>query len=878
MTDIDRTDIDRTDINRPEGEWDGLAPHTSLVIACYRVGPYLPAFLRSLDEQVAAHAGYELIFVIDGCPEDSEEVVRAWMPTTDYAVRVVTKENGGVASARNTGLAWARGTWVSHPDPDDRLDPRYLLEIEQARERFPDETMYVGRAILTSPDGSTIGHTLDARYVGAPSSVVDLHREPRKIHTLGGVAFFRHDVIVRHGLRFDEQILQSSDTDMIGHFLLCNGARYVLVPGAEYFYLRRADASSIVSKHSGNMSRYASLFGISHRGMLDRAGDECPPWLANLLLYFVFMLFRRNRRVNTPVDLASEEQLALIRERLTENLRQIGAANIQGFDIFAVPLEMRFAWLAAVEEVTSSPVERLRWHPERGAWRAAVYGSASDFPELQVVVGDAEVLETRSRGIEFLGKTWLYQLVLLVRMERGDEVGLASTDPRFTLDLDGTILKAGAVDERAGRRPPIDVKPAAPKAGPTTTTAASPAPTPAPGSAPRPAAARWRRLARAVTGSVRTAVPPQAGAPAGPAATRGETWVFVTGDDADASPSQSELLYEYVREQVSDVEVRFVTEAGSEAESRLRRADVGCVTAGSPEHAALLRRADLLVTSRMSRRAHTPLPGQGIPREWRVALLPAGGVGRLLHRDSWASQADLITVSSAIELVRAGGPYGNQAYLPSEVALTGLPSHDRLEELRAPAEHIVVLPGWRAGTLRPSDPASAGRAVDEFRALPFVAAWRQLLESAELAALATREGRRVRLVLPSGVGPEVFSPPPGVEVVPQDDLLAALASAAVLVTDYSSARALDLAYLGRPTVYLQVDREAVLGAPDSARSRAAGFETSGFGPVVTSPEEAQRAVADVLGALPDLYAERIDRAFAYRDGKARDRILAALRG
>ena len=32
-----------------------------------------------------------LIFVIDGCPEDSEEVVRAWMPTTDYAVRVVTK-------------------------------------------------------------------------------------------------------------------------------------------------------------------------------------------------------------------------------------------------------------------------------------------------------------------------------------------------------------------------------------------------------------------------------------------------------------------------------------------------------------------------------------------------------------------------------------------------------------------------------------------------------------------------------------------------------------------------------------------------------------------------------------------------------------------
>lgn len=873
MTDTEVTDIEVTDVNRPEGEWDGLSPHTSLVIACYRVGPYLPAFLRSLDEQVAAHAGYELIFVIDGCPEDSEDVVRAWMPTTDYAVRVVTKPNGGVASARNTGLAWARGTWVSHPDPDDRLDPRYLLEIEQARERFPDETMFVGRAILTSPDGSTIGHTLDARYVDAVSSVIDLRRQPRKIHTLGGVAFFRHDVISRHGLRFDEQILQSSDTDMIGHFLLCNRARYVLVPGAEYFYLRRADASSIVSKHSGNMSRYASLFGISHRGMLDRAGDECPPWLANLLLYFVFMLFRRNRRANTPVDLASEDQLALIRERLVENLRQIGAENIRGFDIFAVPLEMRYAWLSAVEDVSSSPVERLRWHPERGAWRAAVYGSDHDFPELQVVAGEAEVLEHRSRGVEYLGKTWLYQLVLLVRMQRGDAVGLASTEPRFTLELDGTILKAGDVDERAGRRPPIDVKPAAQKPEPATATA--PAPAPSPGVEPGSVVSRWRRLARAVTGS---AAPPRAAVHAVPQAARGETWVFVTGDDADAVPSQSELLYEYAQERASDVEVRFVTEAGSEAEARLRRAGVRCVTAGSAEHASLLRRADLLVTSRMTRRAHVPLPGHGIPREWRVALLPAAGVGRLLHRDSWASQADLVTVSSAIELVRAGGPYGTQAFLPSEVALTGLPSHDRLEELRAPAEHVVVAPGWRSGTLRPSDPEAAGRAIEEFHDLPFVAAWRELLGSAELAALAAREGRRVRLILPSGVGPEVFSPPPGVELVPQDDELEALASAAILVTDYSSARALDLAYLGRPTVYLQVDREAVLGAADSARSRAAGFESSGFGPVVTSPEDAWNAVVSTLERLPDRYAERIDRAFAYRDGKARERILEALRG
>ncbi|MBD8080178.1 bifunctional glycosyltransferase/CDP-glycerol:glycerophosphate glycerophosphotransferase [Cellulosimicrobium arenosum] len=865
------TDVDTTSVNLSQSVWDELSPHTSLVIACYRVGAYLPAFLKSLDEQTAAHDGYELIFVVDGCPEDSEDVVRAWMPTTDYAVRIVTKPNGGVASARNTGLAWARGAWVSHPDPDDRLDPQYFLEVERAREQFPDETMFAARAVLTSPDGSTIGHTLDARYVDAVNSLVDLHREPRKIHTLGGVVFFRHDVIKHNRLRFDPRILQSSDTDMIGHFLLCNGARYVLVPHAEYYYLRRADASSIVSKHSGNMSRYASLFGVSHHGMLDRAGEECPPWLANLLLYFVFMLFRRNRRVNTPVDLASEDQLALIRARLVENLRQIGAANIQGFDLFAVPLEIRFAWLSAVEDVSRSPVELVRWHPERSAWRAVVYGSNFAFPELRVVEGTAEILESRCRGIEFLGTTWLYQQVLLVRMSRGDSVRVESTKQGFALEFDGALLKSSALDERAGRLPAIDVKPAA-RAVAQTPDRSPMQELPGTGLVPR-----LRRLVRRITASEARPAPSPESVPQAVQAVHSETWVFVTGDDAEAAPSQSELLYELVRAEARDVEARFVVDEGSEAERRLRQANIEWIAAGSPEHVSLMSRADLLVTSRMARLAHVPLPGSGIPRRWRVALLPSGEISRISHRDRWTSQADLVVVSSAVELFRAGGPYGYQTYLPSEVALTGLPAHDRLEELRAPAQDILVAPGWRAGTLRPSDPGSAGRSVEEFHELPFVGAWREFLGSAELSAVAARGGRRVRLLLPPGVGAEVFGLPSQVDLVPPEERLTALASAAILVTDYTT-HDLDLAYLGRPSVYLQVDREVVLGAPDSARSRAAAYETSGFGPAVTSVEAALGAVAPILEHLPAMYAERIERAFTYRDGKARSRILAALRG
>ncbi|QIM19303.1 glycosyltransferase [Leucobacter coleopterorum] len=103
--------------------WGLRAPQNTLIVACYKVERYLPDFLASLDNQTANHSEYELVFVIDGCPENSEAIVREWMQHTDYAVRLISKPNGGVASARNVGLDSARGEWISCPDPDDWLAP-----------------------------------------------------------------------------------------------------------------------------------------------------------------------------------------------------------------------------------------------------------------------------------------------------------------------------------------------------------------------------------------------------------------------------------------------------------------------------------------------------------------------------------------------------------------------------------------------------------------------------------------------------------------------------------------------------------------------------------------------------------------------------------
>jgi glycosyltransferase involved in cell wall biosynthesis len=826
-----------THTNREASVWDSTTPHTSLIIACYRVAEYLPAFFASLEEQTAEHAGYELIFVIDGCPEDSEGAVRAWMATTDYPVRILSKPNGGVASARNAGLEWARGAWISHPDPDDRLDPGYLSEVERARAAFPNETMFAARAILTSPAGEEIGHTLDARYVDAENSVIDLHAEPRKIHTLGGVAFFKRSVVEMHGLRFDERILQSSDTDFIGHFLLCSDSRYVLVPGARYLYLRRADGSSIVSAQSGNMSRYASLFGVSHRGLIDRAGEECPAWLGNLLLYFVFMLFRRNRRRDSPVDLAGEGELARIREALAHNLARIGAERIRGFDIFAVPLEFRMAWLAAVGDIEASPVEHLLWYPASGSRRVAIYSTQPVSPiGLRPRDSTAKIIDQKRRPIEFLGGTWVYQHVFVYRSASASQTRFVC-DAGFSLEFGGTVLGAADIRKQSGLESPIAVQPPKPTRSPTT-----------------PAAPSGRRNAL-LTGLSRLR--------------RQQIWIFSVDEQSD--PAQCEALHEYTARHLPDVEARFVVAEGSRHVGPLRASGIETVAEGSAVHLDLMRRAQMVFAPRINRSVLDPFPGQGLRRTWRTALLPHAELDRLSYRDDSTARADFVPVSSALELERVGGRYGASLVMPRSVRLTGLPRHDLLEAARVEPSALVIAPSWPRALKHPA--MLDAEALAELRATDFVAEWRTVLQMPELRSAA----RRVVLLLPDGAPRDLFAAA-GIEVASSlTEKATALGSAATVLTDYSASAALDAAYLGRPTVYLQTAPSHHLGAPDSPMSRAAAFREEGFGPVVSTAAAALEETVRLSEHVPDRYRRRIDGAFEHRDGRARERLVQELR-
>jgi glycosyltransferase involved in cell wall biosynthesis len=110
-------------------------PKLSVIVPFYNVQQYAPDTLRSL--RLNARRDFEFVLVNDKSRDETPAILdRAAEELSDVAqVRVIHHEtNGGLATARNTGLDAARGEYLTFLDGDDWLAPGYLTELVAAIE------------------------------------------------------------------------------------------------------------------------------------------------------------------------------------------------------------------------------------------------------------------------------------------------------------------------------------------------------------------------------------------------------------------------------------------------------------------------------------------------------------------------------------------------------------------------------------------------------------------------------------------------------------------------------------------------------------------------------------------------------------------------
>lgn len=106
----------------------------SVVIPCYNQAGYLSEALDSLLDQT--YPNWEAIVVNDGYPDEAEAVTRRYAGQ-DARISYVYKENGGAGSARNYGIALAKGEYILPLDADDVIRPEYMELAMKAFEEQP---------------------------------------------------------------------------------------------------------------------------------------------------------------------------------------------------------------------------------------------------------------------------------------------------------------------------------------------------------------------------------------------------------------------------------------------------------------------------------------------------------------------------------------------------------------------------------------------------------------------------------------------------------------------------------------------------------------------------------------------------------------------
>jgi glycosyltransferase involved in cell wall biosynthesis len=841
---------------------DHVPPRFSIVTAVYDVERFLPAFIAAVEAQTFPADRFEVVAVDDGSTDGSGRLLAEWAARRPGQVRVVTKENGGQSTARNLGLDHARGEWVTFTDPDDIIEPDYLATVDAFLREHPETGMVACNMLMLQDATGEVSdtHPLRHRFRGR-ARVRDLDGHPAFFFVSAPVAFFRRDLIESLALRFDPRIRPNFED---GHF----AARYLLaleqplvgfVPGARYQYRKRSDATSTLGQSIADPGRYTIVLRLGYLDLLERASAggtrPVPQWLQNLILYELSWILSVQHRAGGLA--AQTDVIDQFDALMAELLGHLDPWVIEGTPVSRVKRLWRemllHSWAA---EPWCQEYALLAGLDEQQDLVRVIYRYTRRAPVEQVLSDGVAVepVHAKVRDHQVLGRTVMYERILWVPAGTplrivldGRDVALEMERPHRTSYTANPPTMRRRLDRSGPReKPTIDDEPPA-----------------------RPSRVEW--LARSRWARRRF----------------DDAWLLM--DRLHDADDNGQRLFEYLRAERPEIDAWFTVKKGTPAWRALRKRFGRRVVAhGSLRWKVLALNARHLLSSHADLPVIAPreLEDLAVRPRWRYTFLQHGVIKDDLSTWLNVKPIDLFVTSTREEYRSIVDDHTGYVFTTREAILTGLPRFDRLRELGAKVaaeerELVLVAPTWRSWLTSDMDIISQRRELaPQVLESEFVAQWLAVLTSDRLRAAAEQHGAVVGFLPHPNLQPLLHQVdlPPWVRPLTfeEHDVQDLFARARALVTDYSS-MAFNAAYLDRPVVYFQFDRDRVLGGEHVGSRGYFEYERLGYGPVVQDAEAAVDALVEaIVSGLAPEYQRRIAAAFPFRDGRCCERVTEAV--
>jgi cellulose synthase/poly-beta-1,6-N-acetylglucosamine synthase-like glycosyltransferase len=140
-------------------------PLVSVVVPAWNAELTIEQTLRSVASQT--YRNLEILIVDDGSTDQTAAVAEQFCAAEPRG-RLIRKENGGVASARNRGIAEAKGEWIAPVDADDLWHPTKIqkqLAVARAASDRPG-FVYCWRRLIDR-DGRIVASGLRCAFEGS---------------------------------------------------------------------------------------------------------------------------------------------------------------------------------------------------------------------------------------------------------------------------------------------------------------------------------------------------------------------------------------------------------------------------------------------------------------------------------------------------------------------------------------------------------------------------------------------------------------------------------------------------------------------------------------------------------------------------------------
>lgn len=257
----------------------------SIIIPIYNVGRFLAPCLDSLEAQ--SLEDWEAICVDDGSTDGSGTVLDLYAKE-DPRFKVIHKANGGVASARNTGLVAARGEWIALLDADDFVSPdlyrNALTNVDESIDIVCCAVKNVnedGRASVAQRRPFRFARMTGDALLGFKGGEYGAYQ------TSGWDKIYRRSFIQSHALRFLEEF--NLGEDILFTLMALSYANCVEVrPQAAYYHYRDRVGSATdnitVEREMQTIKRYRLLYEFWKK----HGGDGLAACLSGKLLGIMF--------------------------------------------------------------------------------------------------------------------------------------------------------------------------------------------------------------------------------------------------------------------------------------------------------------------------------------------------------------------------------------------------------------------------------------------------------------------------------------------------------------------------------------------------------------------------------------------------------------